>query len=248
MATWADAAFQIGSSHFVCEDYACEMGGLVALSDGCSGADNTDVGARLLARTSLRLAYGRGDFDSLGRHAAIVARSTVNALHTGPDSLLATLLLARPTNLGGFEACCWGDGIILFCVDGEWSGWHIQWPGERPLYPVLAGREADFPAGSAVSIGSSLNPDGESLHVESFFSDARFDANAVVLLSDGFTSFYDDDRRPVPLGNVLAELLPFRSGGPAFVRRRLAAFVRRCDRLGWGHYDDISAAAIWDKP
>ena len=242
METWADAAYRIGSSHSVCEDYACEMGGMVALSDGCSSGENTDIGARLLARVALRLASGVRDLDQIGRQAALVARTGVNMVDAGKSSLLATLLIAR-AEPEGFSAYCWGDGFIFFEFESGWSGWRVTWPDEAPCYPVYGNRDAWAGKGSARAFGlpgrREVPFDGVCFSISEMTT-----ATGVALLSDGFSSFSDKTGAKVPDEDVLAELFPMRMLGPDFVNRRLAAFERRCVRLGWKHHDDISMAVI----
>lgn len=242
---FADVAFRIGSSHTVCEDYACEMGGMVALSDGCSGGENTDVGARLLSRVALRLAQGTSETESIGRQAALIARSTANLLDSGKSSLLATLLVARPMP-EGFAAWCWGDGFIFFEFESGWSGWRVEWPNESPFYPVYRTTSEMNGQGTVRAFGlpgSRIVPfDGECFEID------LKTATGIALLSDGFSTFYDDDRHPVPEEDVLAELLNFKLYGPGFVQRRMSAFKRRCEKLGWNHYDDISIAVIKRTP
>lgn len=238
---WAGAAFRIGSSHSVCEDYACAMGGMVAVSDGCSSGENTDIGARLLARVALRLALAAGDLDPIGRQASIVARTGANLVAAGHSSLLATLLLAR-AEPQGFSAHCWGDGFVLFEDEGDWTGWRIEWPNEAPHYPVY--RHPPEAPGLARPVGAGAFRYEEHRAVVSGFSYHHTTATAVALLSDGFSSFSDDTGAKVPDEDVLAELFPIRLLGPGFVNRRLAAFERRRARLGWKHHDDISMAVI----
>lgn len=239
MQIWADTAFRIGSSHAVCEDYACAAGDMVALSDGCSGGENTDVGARLLSLVALRLAVDATDISQIGRQAAIVAKSLAGILPTGRNSLLATLLVAGVAE-DGFYASCWGDGFVLFLVEKRWSGWRISWAGERPFYPIYP--ESEWVAlGGAHRIG---DPGGHCFMGRTRFHARDKAATGVVLLSDGFSSFYDAERRPVPEEHVFDELLKFKLVGPDFVQRRMSAFQRRCAKLGWTHYDDISMAVI----
>lgn len=239
--TWADAAFRIGSSHAVCEDYACEMGGMIALSDGCSSGENTDIGARLLARVALRLASGARALDQIGRQAALVARTGVNMVDAGKSSLLATLLIARDEKMG-FSAQCWGDGFVLFEQDREWSGWRIEWPNEQPYYPVY--KSAPNGEGVALGIKPGARLTSWNHAVIEMFSAYRQSTTGVALLSDGFSSFSDETGAKVPEEDVLAELFPLRLLGPGFVNRRLGAFERRCVRLGWKHHDDISMAVL----
>ncbi len=246
----ADAAFRMGSTHDVCQDYASASGAAVALSDGCSGAPDTDLGARLLSRTALALAGQQAFLATLGSQAELVARSAIGTLHASRDSLLATLLVARVVG-SGFEANCWGDGTIALLRGDTWGGVRIEAPraaggiGEEPAYLAYRdhrdqGTYREFFLDSEEGYSEPEMTRSWDCHSETSGS-----AKAVLIASDGLSSFVDSDRKPVPFGDVLVELLPFRLPGPAFVRRRLAAFERRCKKLGWQHTDDISIAALW---
>lgn len=54
----ADAAFSIGKTHTVCQDYALAWNGpelsFAIVADGCSGSPDTDIGARLIARAAAK--------------------------------------------------------------------------------------------------------------------------------------------------------------------------------------------------
>lgn len=154
----ADCAFQIGSSHAVCQDYALAGALLppaqtegpdpnsapyVILSDGCSSSPDTDIGARLLARAAEQLLRGDGGAPTrctaeTHREAARRALSWAGLLGLRPQAVDATLLTAR---LEGDELVvgCSGDGVVcLQTWAGELEVYSISYPSGYPLYPAYA--------------------------------------------------------------------------------------------------------------
>jgi hypothetical protein len=133
---YADRYFEIGSTHTVCEDYALAgtEDGLswAILSDGCSSAKNTDVGARLLAhigKEALQHLHAQGKlFDSsfLSEEFPMLLRNYIiaralevkSALRLDYDSFSATLLLAFVSQAengpGMWGTVAFGDGSVVF--------------------------------------------------------------------------------------------------------------------------------------
>lgn len=76
--------------------------------------------------------------------------------------------------------------------------------------------------------------------------DAKLDLAAV--MSDGVRSFYrrteSGANEPVPLDEVLKDLLDFKLHSGRFVQRRLNRFLKDAAAKGWEHHDDIALAAI----
>lgn len=160
----ADSAFQIGSSHAVCQDYAvagaraadagereggeaAAAGGdglpFVILSDGCSSSPDTDVGARLLVKAAERLLRGGGGppargLPGLHREAARLALGWAESLGLRPQAVDATLLTAH---LCGEELLvgCSGDGVVcLQTRGGALDVYSVSYPSGYPLYPAYA--------------------------------------------------------------------------------------------------------------
>jgi hypothetical protein len=75
---------------------------------------------------------------------------------------------------------------------------------------------------------------------------ARLELAAV--MSDGVRSFYrkgeNGASEPVPLDEILKDLMDFRLHSGRFVQRRLNRFLRDAAAKGWEHHDDIAVAAI----
>lgn len=154
----ADSAFQIGSSHAVCQDYALagarnapadlevlgqSPGPYVILSDGCSSSPDTDIGARLLVKAAeqmLRRSDGEptGGLAETHREAARRALSWAGLLGLRPQAVDATLLTAHLEG-GELVVGCSGDGVVcLRTWAGELEVYSISYPSGYPLYASYA--------------------------------------------------------------------------------------------------------------
>lgn len=158
----SDCAFQIGSSHAVCQDYALagtlappahtdgpgpSPGPYAVLSDGCSSSPDTDTGARLLVKAAellLRESGGPRADDLAGLHAgaARLALSWADMLGLRPQAVDATLLTAH---LFGDELVvgCSGDGVVcLQTNEGALDVYVVSYPAGYPVYPAYAHQPA----------------------------------------------------------------------------------------------------------
>ena len=99
-----DSLFSIGSTHEVCEDYSLSGGDLInfcIVSDGCSGADNSDIGSRALSHALKKCIEQMGPRTIMTSPASVlvamtydVARSSMLSLGVDLTCLHATLLFA----------------------------------------------------------------------------------------------------------------------------------------------------------
>lgn len=267
----ADSAFQIGSAHAVCQDYAvagmCGRGRpYVVLSDGCSSSPDTDVGARLLVKAAERLLGESGGpppargLAELHAEAARLALSWAEMLGLRPQAVDATLLTAH---LNGEELIvgCSGDGVVcLETAGGALDVFAVSYPAGFPVYPAYAHQPARLRALAdagrarkevtrlrAASAEERLRSEpvsdgGAPTEVFSVKADGyRFAA----LFSDGVQSFQHSGRaEPVSLESVLPALVSFKNTRGAFVGRRMQGFLKDCRREGWRHADDLSLAAL----
>ncbi|MBM3457554.1 MAG: protein phosphatase 2C domain-containing protein, partial [Armatimonadetes bacterium] len=108
----ADAAFRMGCTHSVCQDYAVALrataagGPAILLADGCSSSPDTDVGARLLARATARV---------LESVATLAPRTLPEAQRSGVERAhRAAADLGLPA--GALDATL----LVLAAGDGVW--------------------------------------------------------------------------------------------------------------------------------
>lgn len=236
----ADAIFDIGSSHAVCQDYAIARNDCVILSDGCSSSPDTDIGSRLLVRALDQLLTTRPpkEITELHAAAALTALSWAAMLGLPAQTVDATLLSAHVTNDELIIACS-GDGVIILETKaGVFDVRPISSPGGYPFYPTYLHQP------DRLSEMISHNRCTETILFKLNAAAYKYAAIA----SDGLTSFFQTQPtatgkhvEPVRLDDVLANLWSFKNSHGAFVQRRLKRFKKdTC----WQHADDLSLAVI----
>jgi hypothetical protein len=215
----ADVFFSIGTTHKVCQDYArCrphEKQPYAILADGCSSAEDTDLGARLLVKNAERfLRVGgfyslsdKGNIDSYLFNSVLSAQGTSAALQLHNDALCATLLTAKLEG-DDFQAIVVGDGIVAARTpDGLVVVHEYHFASGAPYYlryeleeRTKKGYFKQFGT-KGTHITYAIHPNGEIsdkhelpflFDEENIFFEERFpvkDFEAVALFTDGATSF-----------------------------------------------------------
>lgn len=89
------------------------------------------------------------------------------------------------------------------------------------------------------------NEDDERVGVIVPFDPCQYDV--VIVASDGLQSFQRMEGTrmvPVPLPEIMAEVMAFKGTEGEFVQRRLRRFLKQAAKKGWHHNDDIAVAGI----
>ena len=221
----ADSHYIIGSTHEVCQDYACSnQEDFAVLSDGCSNVivDNkklknsyVDIGARILCHSAL-----------IYKNYLKYAISICSELDLGPENMTATLLTLSGNKLGCM-ADVYGDGLVAGRIK-ETGKFEIHKIEQKPYpyYPIHPSESEWIINGVNIGIqeGFVLNFNWEIYDL-------------VVAMSDGAFSFNED---------VIDTLLDFRSTIGKFVVRHLRGVTRELAAKNIKHYDDISMVAIYN--
>ena len=147
----ADAYFEIGATHLICQDYAVAFANddyaYAIVSDGCTSSPNTDIGARLIsviAKDAINYLYQRGHYDiaTSAEHVVTLKELIIKkclevkgSLNLPVDAFDATLLIAviyktYPPLIFG-----WGDGnFIIKYKDGMVRTLSLSYDGNMPYY------------------------------------------------------------------------------------------------------------------
>jgi hypothetical protein len=228
----AAAAYAIGSSHTVCQDYARAGAELAVLSDGCSGSPDTDIGARLLVSAALLEPVIDTGLPERAAATAMgwAAAQGLAVSGRGPGCLDATLLLAWRDG-EHLRALIAGDGAVAVRHrDGRIDCHRID-HGTTPPYPIYR-HQPDRLACLTAPIAPVL------------FSVPVAEVDLLAVLSDGVFTF-TGPLGPVPAADIAAELLGVRAPVGDFLARRLRRFrTRTCIARGWSHSDDLSIAGV----
>jgi len=123
-----DSFLKIGHSHEQCQDYiltGTDPCPYIILADGCSGAEDSDIGARLLCHTALKyLKKNQSRLDRLDAPEKVGQDIIVDAafalkvhFNTRIDCLDSTLIIAYKFQ-GYYHIYMYGDGVV-FRVDPD---------------------------------------------------------------------------------------------------------------------------------
>lgn len=262
------AAFYIGKTHKICEDYACHGNvsePYILLSDGCSSSPNTDFGSRILTQVAGDLIRRDKELDL--DEVLIEADEVRRILNIPQESLDATLLCSYIKGDQYYLLMC-GDGVSVKTKnDGAMEVILIEYPSNAPFYlnyTMSETRKSGYTAAFGLKRKIStwhIKPDGtvENLIERedqdgSFYKEEGLVKNykSISLMSDGVGSFYElvntgtsKSEIQVSVNEILKKLLDFKGFQGEFVDRRLRKFRKDCEKINWFHADDVSLATIF---
>lgn len=260
-----DSYFEIGSSHLVCQDYALSGNwkGMhyAIVSDGCSSAEYSEIGAQILCHATryfLALYYDllmKADVESMANLLGNSIRTRVDEIRKlypiTRESLQATLLIALVFQ-GKALIFGWGDGVIIKVLQGCLSADEIDFPATNaPVYLTtdIAAYNAKFGPdqlekrltrydGRPAQIFSRTY---DKPYIDSFSVDP---GDSITLATDGLSQYLDQDKKPIPLTNLLSMVLDYPNQNGQFVKRTMNFLKRDLARKNWSHADDIGIATV----
>lgn len=232
-----------GSSHDMCQDYVVTKPNQVILSDGCSSAKDSDVGARLLA-----LAIANKKLDKL--------LETSRTLGLDDMCLCATSLsLKLKEDVLEFQRC--GDGAFAVGTkDGNVFMDVYSYGTNMPWYyaygPMgLTANFAQVPYNFCVTTGYTIKNEKAEQVCSSLAEKYNHytamplkDIAWAAVLSDGIDSFSDKNNEHVPITQVIKELFSFKNFHGEFVKRRMNKAFEVFEKNGWKNFDDFSIGVL----
>lgn len=259
--------FVMGATHYVCQDYALhgdEPAPFIVVSDGCSSAPDTDVGARLLCCMARKILYHNYrveepqtpplDYTDFGNKVVTTAEIITEAMGVTPDVLHATLMVACVKN-NTVYVYIYGDGTILLLGHaGQVRYLDFQFNDNMPYYlnywknaELHTAYAQAHDTANTLEIVSGEHGEAERRHFQSplEFKFSLEEYSAVALASDGCSQFLDTGTQvKLPLSTVAPRLLNFRTDRDAFVREHLHEVVEDYARLGVYVLDDLALGVI----
>lgn len=264
----ADSIFQKGSEHVVCEDYAMsfsnETHSYAIVSDGCSSSNNVDIGSRLLTLAAshvLNETVGNTsieDFKSNFENAIILTISKLFNVFPNLNQHMfdATLLIASVYNKK-LTLILFGDGVIVYRSKKHVQITHINFPSNAPdyiSYKLSKSRMKEYMDMSKTNKDIVVIDRFEGMDEEDFiFSESAFtplviqreveEGDTISVISDGINSF-GQMNDSINYLDLIDEFTGFKNTNGEFVKRRINAFKRKCEKENIVHGDDISIASI----
>ncbi len=265
-----DSSYSIGDRHIVCQDYALHgtLNDLeyVIVSDGCSGAEHSEIGAQILchaAKYQLTLANKSGLLKecSLSVLCAFLGNSILKRIDEirkiypiNQEALEATLFIAFKKG-DSIKVFGWGDGTVIlnhgsyqgvveidhqnkpFYLIGNWEQHFKKWGIEKFEYRYFE---------------DSVDPKFCAWHPfdHTFQCDYNLEhpdhksLESITICSDGIGSFQYENKEYIPLIDMAPEFVNFKSVSEGFVKKRMFFMKRKAQKEGWTHFDDISSGTI----
>ncbi len=277
---YVDDYFHIGQMHLgsgkPCQDYSfsgvIDEGAFVIVSDGCSTGRHTDVGARIIALSTVNaiqqwLKATHIPVNKLGQliieqHNYAILKSC-EAFNLQLPDMLATCLYACLTPTGGLVGVQ-GDGVIAKVYKNESITLAAyRWDNNTPLYPAYA---ADDYKGFIEVHGNdpNLSPLQVEYHHYNALGDIKINLQSISLSEaiQGVTQRISDDETTglsflavftdgvmqvegIHWKDAVLQLLAFKNVEGEFAKRRMIRFIKDSKADGKkGPLDDISYAVI----
>lgn len=271
MTTFYDSFYTIGSTHPTCQDYAWSWENMAALADGCSGANRSDISARLLVQAAWltqEVFALDGSYDFFN---AVVARYQTILAHTGldyNDSFATLLMLTHVCEKEDiWSPIIMGDGVIVAKRRGDHvlEVYEYGSTSSAPFY-LTYNMDSERRDEYITKYGATLfqkdyeiTPMGQqerrvseeavcAPYVRMAFPKDEYDT--VAMFSDGIQSFYATDpndpakrSHDIPSSTIVKEMMAFKCMNGVFVGRRANAALKNYRREGINHYDDFSMIA-----
>jgi hypothetical protein len=172
---------------------------------------------------------------------------------------------------------CFGDGVIVAIRhDGKLQAHNIQFQGgetgnvQLPYYLSYAISDSSRLAWRNGNVKKTVDSflidpekgtytsqapiDGTTDQPETYFAFSRGQYKAVLLFSDGLSSFVETVRsatsvtkKAIPFQDVLLKMGRFNNFNGEFIRRRVTRFFKDVEALAspWSHEDDFSVGGIY---
>lgn len=243
-----ETCFYQGLHHFICEDYAqsawLDNTPVIALSDGCSSEQNTDIGSRVLTYAALAVMKEIIDTDfthkELGDKIIKKAIGVVKEMEIESSCLHATLMLAYEKN-NNVCVHMWGDGTIVH----NDTPTTVVFKSNAPhyLYYELNDNLANFALANQEQIYvSETEEDIDPQNL--YFEFPVEDTDTLLLFSDGVDTFSHGGW--IPKEDLLPDMLAFPNRHEGFLVRRINKLMKKkkSEYDTFYHSDDFSVAAM----
>lgn len=269
----SDSYFSIGNSHKINQDYCLHGKGnkyltdFAIVADGCSGSPKTDFGSRIICQSvigSIYYALHNPDFfqkDIL--NSATRSRDYLDLPYNSLDSTLFVLSMDEDdlddNKNRKYRIFGYGDGsIIKIKNDNIIEFTYIEYPSGAPLYINYYANKARFDAykneygvqrkiyrytfidNIVTDFKLEVDYNGECLFETGLCNDYK----AILVTSDGISSFIGLNNNPVEITILVRALCEFKGYKGEFIQRRMNGFNNYCEKQGWKHTDDFSIAGI----
>ena len=268
----SDFIFERGSHHQVCEDYASSgvknsnsdsISAFAAISDGCSGSPNSDIGSRIVIKCAEnKIKHDFPEEELFRKRVFNNMEACCEDLGLNKNALDATLLFLHVNN-NGYEIRAYGDGsIIKLKHDGTIEFTLIEYPSNAPLYFNYYGfsnynRLNQYKSSFGVVRNIYkyiINPDSSDCIISidedatPYIERGENEYKVIAVTSDGISSFFkqsvENPYESICEEDIVKLLMDYKTVDREFIQRKMNGFKKHCKMNNWKHSDDFSMAGV----
>jgi len=159
---------------------------------------------------------------------------------------------------------CWGDGFILCNYPEQIEGYQIEYESGAPFYLSYLNKmrfesyKKSFDNSKMIIKHFKIKDNSFEIMEENFFdffhwpsydlSQLKYDntnlMKSIVISSDGLSTFKDENKKLIPMKNMVNEFLGYKRITGEFVKSNMLFMRRRHQHEKKTHFDDISCGII----
>ena len=256
-----DTFLEIGNQHKVCEDYIVsgkDPVPYIILSDGCSTANNSEMGSRILCHLAKQyLKYNKDriddiDYWKLGEWVIHNAEQTARQLGLSISCLTATLIVAYYID-DKIRIMIYGDGSFITIGDhGGIDITSVEFSSNAPYYLVYLidsyRHKLYDQAKNTKKLIYHYHYDSETEDNFAYDTPLEFrisvkNASAILIASDGIDSFLQGTNH-LKAHEIINPCVAFKNIKGEFLKRRLNKQMKVFKKDHIGHFDDLSIGAF----
>lgn len=263
-----DSFLEIGSQHRICEDYIIKGNNptqYIILADGCSSANNTEMGARILCHLAKQYIKYRGEddlysieYEDLGNWVIYNAELIARQMGLSLSCLTSTLIVSFVRD-NIVKVFMYGDGCIITTTPEHDSIeiTKIDFEGNAPYYLVY---RVDKDRGEiyhqnnphkmvSVDFSTKTELPRKIRHAYDYPSEYELLTSThplIMIASDGLFSFLmgNGSSDLIDPMNLLKDgFISFKNTKGSFLQRRLNKYMKQLNKQGVAHFDDLSVGA-----
>lgn len=265
-----DNFIKIGASHKICEDYSLcgQIGDVpyIIVSDGCSSSKHTDLGARILCHTAVKVLKHCSpvldiiNYEYLGKSIVQRANLIADTLMLPKSALDATLLIAYIIK-NKYRCMMYGDGCYIVGNSKTKTATltEVSYESNAPFY---------------LSYDNDINPKKHQSYFDIFVDEGRVetvtdlntserstnlynvkdkfdksglvsDGDFILLSTDGIDTFISPTGDKKSTVELTKDLIDFKSCAGEFIRRRTQRVLKNLSVDSMTNVDDFTIAGIY---
>lgn len=230
----------IGSDHKICEDYS--LSGLLPfpffiISDGCSSAPNTDVGARILVNMAKKnIDMLLIDYNLFLETTISQSKVIASLMGIDKESLLATLFIVVKLE-DKVIVLSIGDGDIIYKTNII-NHLNFEYDKNIPFYPIYI--KKIFENKNNLIITTNGFKETKIFSYINYIELPLQDLEWIVCSTDGIKSFTNG----VDLYDEYEDIVNFKNFKGDFIERKMKRFIKNLSKNGYQNSDDWTMGGI----